>query len=285
MLTHLDSATSVPCSVLYDTKSERHQGGCDVPSLVCTGDDARAGCELSPPVGEFVLEVNDTQGMLVGATRYPFTIGNCPDSYYQRDAKCVVCPEHVTCPAGSTVASWQLYSGFWRTDDTSTDVRQCRFGTASCPGPDAINPGDDSNCVWDEKWPYCGCGYVGPLCSECASTGDASYFIAWSSGSCERCDDDASHAPNISLGVGSFAVILFFVFLLKSKKFAMCHGAYQRVQKIYRIGENKLSVILFACQIKLSYQSISNRSCHTALFRLIDTRLLDGRLPRSLRLS
>jgi hypothetical protein len=63
VLTHLDSAENVPCSVLYDTKSERHQGGCELPSLVCTNEGASTTTkceELSPPVGEFVLEVNGT---------------------------------------------------------------------------------------------------------------------------------------------------------------------------------------------------------------------------------
>jgi len=259
VLTHLDSATSVPCSVLYDTKSERHQGGCDVPSLVCTDDDARADCELSPPVGEFVLEVNDTQGMLVGASRHPFTVGICPELYYQRDAKCVVCPEHVTCPAGSTIASWQLDSGFWRTGGTSTKVYECAYGVASCPGH-----GNGMNSATD---PYCAPEYVGPLCSECADN----FFIGWNGdGVCYECAAGKSHHPTIALWV---AVVVVVCVAAAGTTFACrnrcadnknddnptttetaesgCFATFSaHAVLLYRVGQLKLFNLLIMCQVE-----------------------------------
>ena len=149
VLTHRASNTSVPCSV--------PAGFCELPELVCDSKDS-AGCDrLSPPVGEFSLEVNDEGGNKVGASRRSFSVEICPETYYSSDGKCVACPLDVTCFAGSSISDWQLAAGHWRSDEESTNIFECRFGTRSCPGP-----GDNQATGSDA---YCGPEFVGPLCS------------------------------------------------------------------------------------------------------------------------
>ena len=104
----------------------------------------------------------------VGATQYTFVVDKCPASYYyESSGNCVLCPKHVACDAGSTIAEWQLDPGYWRAADDSDDVRRCRFGTRSCPenGANAVGSKD----------PYCDPRYMGPLCSQCSSN----YFMSW----------------------------------------------------------------------------------------------------------
>ena len=93
---------------------------------------------------------------------------------------------------------------------------------------------------------YCGCGYAGPLCSECDTrSDDERYYLAWASSACELCDDDESHAPSWSLAACSLGAAVLFVVVMKKQKCA----TYQRLRKFYRIGKVKLSVILFTLQV------------------------------------
>ena len=254
MLTHPDSATTVPCSVLYDTKAERHQGGCGLPSLVCTDDDASTTTkcepeELSPPVGGFVLEVNDTQGMLVGATRYPFTVDKCPELYYRSDAKCLLCPEHVTCSAGSMLAGWVLNPGYWRSGGTSTEVYECAFRDMSCPGGNGTNSatGPDS---------YCAPEYMGPLCSECA----ANFFISWNGdGVCYKCAAGKSHTPTIVLVCSVATIGALLVRALKKcgarkpdapAKETDPNSFIARTEKLFLMAKIKIFTLFLASQVR-----------------------------------
>ena len=191
-LTHPASNTSVACRMGYNSISNLQEGACELPATVCTVDDASSDeCVLSPPVGEFSLEVNDAKGMVVGARRYPIIVESCPETFYQRDGKCMQCPPRVECSAGSSISEWKLDEGFWRSGDESEDVRECRFGALSCPGVD-LNQGTGQD-------PYCGLGFVGPLCSQCA----ANYFLSWAGkGDCHSCAAGQSHWPTIGLVSG-----------------------------------------------------------------------------------
>ena len=140
---------------------------------------------MSPPVGEFTLEVNDAKGMVVGATRYSFIVASCPATYYQRDGKCVQCPPHVTCGAGSSISDWQLDEGYWRSGDESDDVRECRFGARSCPGVRTKRRGRMRTADQDLS---------GPCALQCA----ADHFLSWAGdGDCHRCASAKSHWPTI----------------------------------------------------------------------------------------
>jgi hypothetical protein len=90
------------------------------------------------------------------------------DYYRNGENECSLCPlSQVSCAWGSTVTNWTLKPGVWCSDQTSTDLRTCRFGAASCPGDTDYDAG---NCtaIGFGDWPHCGCGYVGPTCAACA---------------------------------------------------------------------------------------------------------------------
>ena len=195
-LAHPVSHTSVSCRVVFDTSSGEQEGACEIPSLVCDLESD----DCLPPVGNFVLEVKDAQGLAVGAAQYPFSVERCPAGFfYDRDGSCVSCPPHVECSAGSSISNWQLDPGFWRTDAQSDEVRECRFGRRSCPGANSSQAaGRDA---------YCGPAFVGPLCSQCA----ADHFLSWTGeGDCHKCASGKSHWPTI--GLVSSVVILGAVF-------------------------------------------------------------------------
>jgi hypothetical protein len=139
-LEHSMSTTSVPCRVVYDPSSGQQEGAYEIPNVVCKSDTTFSDCVPSPPVGEFLLDVEDTDGNAVGATQHSFVIKSCPESYYKTGGGCSLCPDRVFCAAGSAVADWQLAPGDWRTTQKSTKVHACRFGQASCPGDGTANP-------------------------------------------------------------------------------------------------------------------------------------------------
>ena len=68
-----------------------------------------------PPVGTFVLQVDDSNETVVGGTRYPFNVESCPTDFYDNgDGACVLCLEHVSCTNGSTISDWKLDENYWR---------------------------------------------------------------------------------------------------------------------------------------------------------------------------
>ena len=242
VLTHPASTTSVACSVLYDANSERHEGDCKLPDLVCGEGMHTADCELSPPVGAFDLEVNDTQGMAVGATRYSFTVDGCPASYYKINGKCLACPNQVSCEAGSLITDWQLHQGQWRSHVESSDVRECRFGVESCPG----NTTNDHDA-------YCSPQYVGPLCSECAD----GYFMSWvGDGTCKRCATGQSHVPTIGLIAGLLvcAAMPLGCALNKCRKWCLgkldASAMFEKVEKMLDLAKTKFFMLFLAAQVR-----------------------------------
>jgi hypothetical protein len=238
-LTHTPTNTEVSCRVAFDTSSGRQEGSCEIPGFVCDLDPGSDEC--LPPVGEFVIKVEDAEGTGVGATQ-SLAIENCPDTYYYHDRNCAPCPEHVECSAGSLISDWRLDEGFWRSGDASEDIRKCRFGPLSCPGN-----------IPNERDPYCAPGFVGAVCSECDSRNvDERFYMAWTSGNCESCNDGMGHAPTIgiALGLGTVALLVAALAFTKRNRIKSSR-AYQRIIRIYRVGKVKLSIILFAFQVRL----------------------------------
>ena len=69
------------------------------------------------------------------------------------------------------------------------------------------------------------------------------------SGTCELCNDGASHAPNITLGC---AVVLFFGLLAAAGYSA--RGCLKDmalvISDLYRVGKIKLSLIMYTFQVR-----------------------------------
>ena len=114
------------------------------------------------------------------------------EEYYHDETtgECELCPDSVSCGVHSTIADWVLKEGYWRAGAYSKDVMQCRFREISCPGS-SIVPGKSrvlevppSGCEDDDNddTNYCACGFIGPLCSQCAD----GFFMSWAgAGGCK----------------------------------------------------------------------------------------------------
>ena len=246
MLTHVVSNTSVMCRVGYDSVSNMQEGGCDIPSAVCTFDVGSTECDMLPPVGAFTLEVTDAQGAVVGSTHSSFTVAHCPATFYESDGKCALCPRHVECAAGSSISDWKLDAGYYRTDDESDDVRECRFGTRSCPGAGLNNRALSNSSLG----PYCAPEFIGPLCSQCA----AEHFLSWEgSGDCHKCAAGKSHSPTIGLVIGVIILCGLFAACVskkcKGRKTDTPPSAFSVVvEKLYVLSEVKFFVLFLAFQ-------------------------------------
>ena len=242
-LTHKPSSTIVACRVGYDSVTKRQQSTCEIPDLVCNDVENNMGeCEMSPPIGEFTVEVKDAISEIIGATGHSFVVEFCPASYYQSNTKCVQCPDHVTCEAGSKISDWQLDPGYWRTSDESDDVHQCRFDEISCPGTN-LSSGPD---------PYCDAAYIGPLCSQCADR----YFMSWEGkGVCHECAAGQSHTPTIVL----IAVVIVLGALIayafgkccrrKPDAEAPSSVLFSKAEHLYALAKVKMFTIFLALQV------------------------------------
>ena len=175
----------------------------------------------------------------------------CIAGYYSKRNACVQCPNYPM----SCVENSVLMPGYWRAAATSgdnTEVLICRFGEVSCPGTTIIQSSEDSSTCLSTNWHHCACGYAGPTCAVCDSN-DASgrFYMAWTSGKCESCDDSTSLGPTVGLASVLFAAGLTTAALAftKRKRIKSRH-AYQLIHRIYRIGKVKLSIIIFAFQAR-----------------------------------
>lgn len=154
----------VACPVYYIATTDTHRGTCALGSLTT--------------VGEFNLSVVDSStGALVGGALTQVSVTRCPKDYYlEEEEACQPCPSTVTCAEGSRLSDWQLYPGYWRSQEDSAEVLKCRYGVAACPGVNQTTefiscPTHDTE---EGGVQYCSCGFVGPLCGEC----DTKYHLA-----------------------------------------------------------------------------------------------------------
>jgi hypothetical protein len=168
---HFATSEEGKCRVAYANDIEQHRGVCTLPELLS---------------GDFHLLVNESRsGSSVG--RNAFSATRCPVDYFSDVGECVRCPSQVTCAEGSSVSDWQLQKGYWRSVDTSADVRKCRHGIKACPSDSTVTPAGD---------PFCGPEYEGPLCAQCSPD----HFMSWGgTGVCHQCAAKKSHAPTIGL--------------------------------------------------------------------------------------
>jgi len=183
---------------------------------------------------------------------------DCESDYYRSDDdECMLCPlSQVSCAWKSTIRDWVLKPGVWRSDDTSSDLRACRFGATSCPGDTSDGASTTQhNCTARGfgDWPYCGCGYVGPTCAVCAPE----HFLDWSGDSCVKCGASDGHTPSIVVGclvVALGGVAVAFVRNANKKQ----KGWYMRFKEFQRLGRTKSSTLFFLCQIISAFSGISS---------------------------
>ena len=81
---------------------------------------------------------------------------------------------------GMTLQTLQISPDWWRTSETSDDIRQCPLLHA-CRG--------SKNFTSD----LCNEGYRGPLCSTC----EIKWFFSWDDGRCMKCEDTGAHVGTI----------------------------------------------------------------------------------------
>ena len=177
------------------------------------------------------------------------TMCECEEDYYSENDECITCSEQVTCGQGSTVADWRLKPGVWRSGPDSTDLRTCRFGVKSCPGINASDDATSCDARGFGDWAHCGCGFIGPMCSEC----DVSYFLTWAGAeqACARCDAGQGWAPTIITGVVLGACLaLLAVVLVKT-------GLKAKLLRYYKIGKSKTMILVQVCQVISQFSSIS----------------------------
>ena len=127
-----------------------------------------------------------------------------------------------------------LLSGPW-----STDVRVCAFAEESCPShADDSCPGEKPS----SSSSYCACGYIGPLCSQCART----HFADWARGVCADCDEAESHAPFIGLVVGLVTCAIAIAAVLYSKRESIQQSAcFKSTEQLIWVGSVKASLLFF----------------------------------------
>ena len=76
------------------------------------------------------------------------------------------------------------------------------------------------------------------------------HYMAWSSGKCESCGNGASHAPTIALACGVVTFFLLVAVVLGVKRKAITTTiTYQRIPKAYKVGQVKISTMVFTCQV------------------------------------
>ena len=124
VLFHSASGDTGSCRpVLFDPSTNRHSGECALPdNRVCNRGNKSAEhsvveCELSErsfAVGEFVLTINDGQGMIVGGSQMRMDVASCPMAYYKSKGGCYLCPPGTECEKGTALQTLQLLPGYWR---------------------------------------------------------------------------------------------------------------------------------------------------------------------------
>ena len=262
--THDFQITDCPSTYILDDEDSTCK--CDLGHF-----DTRLECDMCPN-GEIADERGSSNCL---ECEFPKTSNTnrtacteCEATYYRDNGNCERCPTQVDCAQGSTISDWVLEAGVWRSDESSTNLRECRFGATSCPGITS----DKDNCTargFGDKWPQCGCGYVGPTCAVCAPE----YFLDWSGDACVACGASDGHTPSIMLGcmiVVVAAVVFAFVRNAKKRK----QMWYTRFKKFQRLGRNKMSTLFFLCQARSRDPYLWSRgsritvvSCHPPLVR------------------
>ena len=209
-------ALSTMCKVAYGNDEGCHAVECQVP----TSNDAS---------GWGIV------GSLDGEEFYSSALhARCPASFYEDDERtCQDCPLGGECAAGSTTSTLQVKQGWWRSDETSADIRQCQSGKAACTG------GNRSSCSK---------GYTGALCAEC----EENFYLGWTDSECTSCGN--GHTTTVVV------LVLFFVVLLAAFAFAYYYFFHvvdisnsfqlERLQALYEVSNVKVFILVLTGQAR-----------------------------------
>jgi hypothetical protein len=198
----------------------------------------------------------------------------CVRGEYENAGQCSVCPtQQVNCKDGSTISDWKLKAGYWRSDENSSDVHKCRFGTISCPG-DGSNQASmyspsqrraSSSGATTGLNPYCSPNHIGHLCAACAPD----HFLSWTEdGKCHPCATKESHAPTIGLMSGVFVFVLSCLTCAYKKSLGKAHrttivtpkpenSLFLKAKQVYILAKFKAFTLLLTSQVRLRSQPSS----------------------------
>ena len=191
----------------------------------------------------------------------------CEEGYFLENEECVLCPDKVTCAWNSTVADWVLDPGVWRLNPVSKDLRDCRFGDASCPGVTASDDGCTARGFGG--WPHCGCGYAGPTCAVCAPN----YFLSWAGNSCQECGSSDSHTPSIVLGCVLVVVGGLAAAVVRTIKAKESFSWVAPLKALSRLGRTKASILFYVCQVRLEHLVLRSNVSLYFLPKKVNVRL------------
>ena len=152
----------------------------------------------------------------------------CIAGYYNKGHACVRCPNYPDPCVDSSV----LMPGYWRAaGDDDTEVLECPFGDASCPGA-----GQNQAVGRDQ---YCAAQYIGPLCSVCA----AKHFLTSSQNECAQCNRSGPWLPTIMTG----SVVVLCIALVAGA--CIKTGMKEKLSRSYKIGKTKGMMLVVVGQV------------------------------------
>ena len=125
--------------------------------------------------------------------------GDCVERTYldPETQQCEECLARAQCHAGSTLATLDIESGFWRSDPQSKEIFECP-AVSSCTGGIGNTGREDL---------ICSDNFVGRLCSLC----DVGYYRSTGSGECRRCNKASKEFVYI---VTTITIVLMIFILL-----------------------------------------------------------------------
>ena len=152
----------------------------------------------------------------------------CIAGYYNKGHACVRCPNYPDPCVDSSV----LMPGYWRAaGDDDSEVLECPFGDASCPGA-----GQNQAVGRDQ---YCAAQYIGPLCSVCA----AKHFLTSSQNECAQCNRSGPWLPTIMTG----SVVVLCIALVAGA--CIKTGMKEKLSRSYKIGKTKGMMLVVVGQV------------------------------------
>ena len=150
------------------------------------------------------------------------TCNTCSEGHYRVDATtsaspqtCMVCPKGVYCAWNTTLATWNVSSGYWRLSLSSPEIRACSGASADrrCIGGNVGIEGHRLvEIVSMDLTFYCAFGYTGPECQLCRS----GFYLQEETGLCHACPDTMKRLPlllSLVIAVGLLLSLLYVLYM------------------------------------------------------------------------
>eukprot|EP00633_Aureoumbra_lagunensis_P004309 CAMPEP_0197314698 /NCGR_PEP_ID=MMETSP0891-20130614/34904_1 /TAXON_ID=44058 ORGANISM="Aureoumbra lagunensis, Strain CCMP1510" /NCGR_SAMPLE_ID=MMETSP0891 /ASSEMBLY_ACC=CAM_ASM_000534 /LENGTH=1427 /DNA_ID=CAMNT_0042803265 /DNA_START=275 /DNA_END=4555 /DNA_ORIENTATION=+ len=147
----------------------------------------------------------------------------CVELYYydDRDGSCQQCKDVVTCNTGTTLATWDLRSGYWRENPSSRDVFECP-PVSRCGGGVGLTGENDA---------ICESNFGGRLCAQCQS----GYYL--SGDNCSECKQSYVTLVRIMLALLLLLICALFLFLSGTPAFIIELYEAQRQARLRRVSK------------------------------------------------